>query len=66
MKKLNDDRDRYGRFIHGHKVDLPRNSKGRFIKKCKEKTMDEKRDISSVEKKVDELLEKHLSVENHG
>jgi hypothetical protein len=36
------------------------------VKKDKEKTMDEKQDIPTVEEKVDKLLEKHLRAENHG
>lgn len=56
---MNDiERNGHGRFIRGHKVNLPRDSKGRFIKKDKEKTMDKKQDITTVESRVDEILNK--------
>jgi len=53
-------RDNYGRFVHGHPVDLLRDSKGRFKKKDKEKAMDKKQDSTMVEDKVDALLNKKL------
>jgi hypothetical protein len=53
------DRDIKGRFTHGHKVDLPRDSLGRFMRKSKEKSMVKRQDISMVEDRVDELLKKH-------
>jgi hypothetical protein len=52
------DRDSKGRFIDGHKVDLPRDSLGRFVKKNKEKSMDKKQGVSMMEDRVDELLKK--------
>ena len=56
MKDVN--RDSRGRFIHGHKVSLLRNNKGRFVKKDKEKSMDKNQKSSMVEEKVDRLLKK--------
>ena len=52
------DRDSKGKFIHGHEIDLPRDSHGRFMKKDKKKNMGEKLEISTVEDRVDKLLEK--------
>ena len=52
------DRDSKGKFVHGHEIDLPRDSHGRFMKKDKKKNMGEKLGISTVEDCVDELLKK--------
>ena len=55
----NVERDERGRFVKGHRISLPRDNKGKFIKKDKGKSMDKKQDISTVEDKVDKILEKH-------
>ena len=53
-----ENRDLLGRFTKGYKNDLPRDNKGKFRKKDKDKAMDKKQDISMIENCVDKLLEK--------